>query len=178
MVFLVLLILPFVIPVNKFRPTIEEKASTAIGAQGTNWRSKPFILFTGSLSAKDLSVGDDPAFSQSPFLTAKSFKIGIEMIPLIFSKQLNITSVAIQNPEVTLLLNPAGQWNYSSLGKSSDANAAPQTTSASPSPGTKSTPVAISKLDLKDGRVVVGDTNSQTRSVFDHVNVSVDDFSP
>src|ERR1043166_3595287 len=100
----VLLVLPFLVPVNEFRPTIEEKASAAIGRK-VQIGDLSLSILSGSLAAKDLSIGDDPGFSQSPFLTAKSLKIGIEMMPLIFSKQVNITSVAIQNPEVTLIRN-------------------------------------------------------------------------
>src|SRR5882724_11262766 len=110
-----LLVAPFLIPVDKFRPTIEEKASAAIGRQVTLGQLS-LSLLSGSLSAENLAVGDDPKFSKSPFLTAKSVKVGVEMMPLIFSKTVNVTGITIDTPEVTLLRNPAGVWNYSSLG--------------------------------------------------------------
>src|SRR5437660_8287265 len=117
-VFIVLiLVLPFLIPVNQFRPTIEEKASAALGRK-VEVGNLSLSLISGSLSAENLSVGDDPKFSSSPFLTAKSVKVGVEMMPLIFSKTLNVTGVTIETPQVTLLHNGAGLWNYSSLGGS------------------------------------------------------------
>src|SRR2546426_11580157 len=109
------LIVPFLIPVNQFRPTIEEKASAALGRK-VEVGNLSLSLISGSLSAENLSVGDDPKFSSSPFLTAKSVKVGVEMMPLIFSKTLNVTGVTIASPQVTLLHNAAGVWNYSSLG--------------------------------------------------------------
>src|SRR6059058_5174120 len=122
------LIAPFLIPVNQFRPTIEEKASAALGRK-VEVGNLSLSLISGSLSAENLSIGDDPKFSSSPFLTAKSVKVGVEMMPLIFSKTLNVTGVTIDSPQVTLLHNGAGLWNYSSLGGSA---AKPRSSSNSP----------------------------------------------
>ena len=71
---LVLLILPFLIPGNQFRPSIEEKASAALGRKVTLGNLR-LSLFSGSLAAEDLAIGDDPNFSPTPFLTAKSIKV-------------------------------------------------------------------------------------------------------
>src|SRR5690242_4607862 len=87
-----ILVAPFLIPVNQFRPTIEEKASAALGRK-VQLGDLRLSLLSGSLSAENLSIGDDPKFSSTPFLTAKSLKVGVELMPLIFSKTLNITGV-------------------------------------------------------------------------------------
>src|SRR5215471_18725413 len=110
-----LLVAPFLIPVNQFKPTIEEKASAALGRK-VQLGNLSLSLIHGALSAEDLSIGDDPKFSPSPFLTAKSLSVGVELMPLIFSKQLNVTDITIDEPQVTLLKNAAGEWNYSTLG--------------------------------------------------------------
>src|SRR5215471_8379986 len=102
-----ILVAPFLIPVNQFRPTIEEKASAALGRK-VQVGDLSLSLISGSLAAENLSIADDPKFSSAPFLTAKSIKIGVEMIPLIFSRKPNITGITIDTPQVTLLHNPAG----------------------------------------------------------------------
>src|SRR5258708_1407095 len=109
------LVIPFLIPVNQFRPTIEEKASAALGRK-VELGNLSLSLISGSVSADNLSIGDDPKFSSAPFLTAKSLKVGVEIMPLIFSKTLNVTGGTIATPHVTLLHTPAGVWNYFSLG--------------------------------------------------------------
>ena len=172
---LVVLVLavPFLIPVNQFRPTIEEKASAALGRKVTVG-DLSFSLIGGSLSAANLAIGDDPKFSQSAFLTAKSLKVGVEILPLIFSKTLNVTDITIESPEVTLLRDAAGRWNYSSLGgpaAKSQAKAAPASSSSS------GTEFSVGKLSLKDGKIVVGATNSQKRSTYDHVDVEASNVS-
>ncbi|HUE55781.1 MAG TPA: AsmA family protein [Candidatus Udaeobacter sp.] len=176
-IFVVLLVAPFLIPVNQFRPTIEEKASAALGRK-VQLGDLSLSLLTGSLSAENLSIGDDPKFSSSPFLTAKSLKVGVEILPLIFSKSLNVTGVTIDTPQVTLLRNRAGQWNYSSLGGASAKAAAKPTPVASPSgnPGAGEE-LSVKRLDLKNGTIIIGSTTSQKRSTYDHMNVSASDVS-
>ena len=173
-VILLLIILPYVIPVNQFRPTIEEKASAALGRK-VEVGTLSLSLISGSLSAENLSIGDDPKFSPSPFLTAKSLKVGVEVLPLIFSKSLNVTGITIVEPQVTLLRSPAGVWNYSSLGgapTASEAKSAPAKTSSG-----AGSDVSVQKLDLKDGRIIFGATNSQKRSIYDHVDVTASNVS-
>jgi AsmA protein len=171
-----LLVIPFFIPVNQFKPAIEEKASAALGRK-VQLGNLSLSLIHGALTAEDLSIGDDPKFSPSPFLTAKSLSVGVEIMPLIFSKQLNVTDITVTEPQVTLLRNPAGEWNYSTIGGSSSpapkAEAKPAQTST---PG--ATPdISVKKLELKDGKITLGSTSSQKRATYDHVNVTASGVS-
>ncbi len=163
---------PFLIPVDKFRPTIEEKASQALGRK-VELGNLVLSLLSGSLSAESISIGDDPKFSTSPFLTAKSVKVGVDLMPLIFSKTLNVTGITIESPEVILLHNPAGQWNYSTLGGAAAKSANKPAANSSTSPAD----LSVQKFTLKDGRITVGSTASQKRSTYDHVSVVASNFS-
>jgi AsmA protein len=171
-----LLIAPFLIPVNSFRPAIEEKASAALGRK-VQLGDLSLSLISGSLSAQNLSIGDDPKFSPSPFLTAKSLKVGVEIMPLIFSKSLNVTGITIDTPQVTLLHNPAGQWNYSSLGGSAAKSEAKAPGANAPGSSGAPAEFSVGKLTLKDGTIIVGSTSSQARSTYDHVTVTASDVS-
>jgi len=175
------LVVPFLIPVNQFRPTIEQKASAALGRK-VEVGNLSLSLFSGALGADNLSIADDPKFSSAPFLTAKSVKVGVELMPLIFSKTLNVTDVTIDSPQVSLIRNPGGQWNYSSFG----ASAAKSQTQAPPAAAKSSAPessspaggeFSVQKLELKNGRVVVGSTSSQKRSTYDNVSVVASNVS-
>ena len=171
-VIVILVIVPFLIPVNQFKPTIESKASAALGRQ-VQMGNLSLSLFTGSLSAENLVVGDDPKFSQTPFLTAKGVRVGVAMMPLIFSRALNITSVTIKDPQVTLLHNPAGQWNYSSIGGAAGSTANNQ--AAQQNNG--SSDLSISKLSLENGTIIVGYVGNPKRTTYDHVKVEASDIS-
>ena len=169
------LIVPFLIPVNQFRPTIEQKASAALGRK-VEVGNLSLSLFSGALEADNLSIADDPKFSNSPFLTAKSVKVGVELMPLIFSKTLNVTDVTIDSPQVSLIRNAGGEWNYSSFGASaakSQAQTPPPaaTPSAPASSSSSGEQFSVQKLELKNGRITVGSTASQKRSTYDNVSV-------
>lgn len=178
-----ILVVPFLIPVNQFRPTIEEKASSALGRK-VALGDLSLSLISGSLSAENLSIGDDVKFSSSPFLTAKSLKVGVEILPLIFSKKLNVTSVVIESPQLTLLRDPSGEWNYSSLGSSGrkssgEAKETPSAQHSDPASETSNAPadLTIQRLELKDGQIIVGSTKSQKHNTYDHLNVTASDVS-
>jgi len=168
---LILFILPFLIPVNKFRPTIEEKASAALGRK-VELGNLSLSLLGGSLGIDNLAISDDPKFNSGPFLTAKSVKVGVELMPLIFSQQVNVTEVTIENPQVVMLKDPRGRWNFSSIGgTSSPAQAKPASSSSS------AEAVSIKVLQLKDGQITVGNTNSKKRTVYTNVNLKASDIS-
>ena len=176
------LVAPFLIPVNQFRPTIEEKASAALGRK-VDVGNLSLSLFTGSLAADNLAIADDVKFSKSPFLTAKSIKVGVELVPLILHKDLNITNIVIDGPEVTLLRNPGGEWNYSSFGASTAKSQGNQATPAQQTPppqaekSSSGGEFSVDKLELRNGRIVIGSTNSQKRSTYDKVDLTASNVS-
>jgi len=174
-ILVILLVAPFLIPVNQFRPTIEERASAALGRKVQIGDLSLSLIF-GTLSAENLSIGEDPKFGTAPFLTAKALKVGVEIFPLIFSKTLNVTDVTIDTPQLMLLRNKSGQWNYSSIGGASTKSAAKPAATPAPTSGA-GTALTISKLELKNGTITIGSTTSQKRSTYDHLNVTASNFS-
>jgi AsmA protein len=165
----ILIALPFFISINQFRPTIEDKLTAALG-RPVQVGNLSLSILSGSLSADDLSIADDPAFGESAFLTAKSLHIGVKLMPLIFSRSLDVTGLTIEKPEVTLLHNPQGRWNFSSLGAS---NSSPSSSGSSSSAST----FVVEKLELKDGELIVGSTASAKRSTYSGMNLEMDNVS-
>src|SRR5579872_653141 len=187
---LIVVIAPFLIPVNSFRPQIEQQASAALGRK-VEIGNLSLSLFSGSLGADNLSIADDPKFSSAPFLTAKSFNVGVEVMPLITSKTLNVTSVVIDGPQVSLIRNAAGDWNYSTLGASptktqsqaAPAPAAPAGQAAKPSAPASAPPAGappaftIQKLELKNGQITVSSVGSAKKSSYSNLNVTASNVS-
>src|ERR1035438_1961046 len=93
--------IPFLVNVNNFRPQIESNLSSALGRPVKDGNLSLSIL-SGNVEADQLSIADDPKFSNTPFVQAKSLQVGVELLPLIFSKQLNVTKLLIEHPEISL----------------------------------------------------------------------------
>jgi AsmA protein len=164
--------LPFLVNVNNFRPQIESNLSSALG-RPVKVGNLRLGIFSGSVGADQLSIADDPKFSSAPFIQATSLQVGVELMPLIFSKQLNVTNILIDHPEINLLRDRDGVWNFSSLGnQSAQPPKAAERTSSAP------TNVNVAKLDLTDGTVTVGSTTGKRKPiVYDKVDVAVRNFS-
>jgi len=168
-VFIVIAIaVPLLVNVNNFRPQIESTLSTTLG-RPVKVGNLSLGIFSGSVGADQLSIADDPKFSSAPFIQAKSLQVGVELMPLIFSKQLNVTKIVIDHPDMTLLRNREGVWNFSSLGKSAQP--------AEKTPGAPAN-VNVAKLDLNDGTVTVGSlTGKRKPIVYNNVNITIRNFS-
>ncbi len=168
----VAIVLPLLVNVNSFRPQIESTLSSALG-RPVKVGNLSLSILSGSVEADQLSIADDPKFSSAPFMQAKSLQVGVELLPLIFSKRLNVTQLLIEHPQITLLRDRDGVWNFSSLG-----NQAAQP--AKPAAKTSSAPanVSVAKLDLTDGSVTLGSTTGKRKPiVYDKVTVTMRNFS-
>jgi AsmA protein len=169
----VLVAIPFFINVNSFRPKLEATASEALGRQ-VKVGNLSLSILTGTVTADNISIADDPAFASAPFVTAKSLKVGVELMPLIFSKQLHVTGITLEQPQITMLKTADGKWNFSSLGGNTTKKAAPAKSSDSTPPD-----LSVAKVSVNDGKLIVGKANSKTKPhVYDQVDITVTDFSP
>jgi AsmA protein len=170
-VIVILIALPLLIDINSFRPKIQAELTNAMGRQVTLGKLSLSIL-RGRVRVDDVSIADDPDFSKSPFITAKSFKVGVKLMPLIFSKQLNVTGIFLDEPQITLLKSANGRWNFASLG-GAGAKKSPE-----PAKSGASQALSIAKLEIKDGRLVVGKANSAAKpQVYDQLNIELKNFS-
>lgn len=194
-VILIVIAIPFFIDANAFRPKLESELTEVLGRQ-VKVGNLSLSLLSGSVGADDISIADDPAFSKTPFVQAKSLKVGVELIPLVFSKTLNVTNLTLNSPEISLVkAENSDKWNFSSLGgnnKSKPATEAPapaqnpKTGAATSNPSSEpaaSTPSAspnlsIAKLNVNDGRLTVSRQGTSDKPrVYDKVTIALSDFS-
>jgi AsmA protein len=167
----ILLALPFLIDVNSFRPKIESELTNVLGRPVTLGELS-LSLLSGKIGVENVSVADDPAFSKSPFVTAKSLKVDVELMPLIFSKTLNVTGIVLDEPKITLLKAANGTWNFSSLGGPGAKK------SAEPAKESTSKNLSIGKVEITNGELAVGNANSAGKpQVYDGVNVELTNLS-
>ncbi len=187
---IIVIAVPFFIDANTFRPKLEAELTGALGRQVTVGNLSLSIL-SGGVSADNIAIADDPAFSKSPFVQAKSLRVGVEMIPLIFSRELNVTELTLNQPEISVVKSENGErWNFSSLGSNTAATsqqtqapaepmkAEPQSKPSAAQTGSTSTPnLTVAKLNVKDGRVTVSQVGSPPPRVYSGVNIDVNNFS-
>jgi AsmA protein len=165
-------LLPIFVDANKFKPQVESAAESALGRKVAIGNIR-LALFSGGVSVEDIAISEDPKFGSSSFLTAKSVAVGVEMMPLIFSRQLHVTGVTIDQPEVTLLRATSGEWNFSTLGAKGAASPAGSSSSSGSAAN-----VSVQKIEIKNGKLTVGQASSNAkRHEYDQMNLTASDLS-
>ena len=153
---------------NTFRPMIESRLTVALSRRVT-LGALSFSVMTGSLVANDLAIAEDPKFGETPFFTAKRFRIGVQMKPLIFNRQLIVRSFEIDAPQIHLIRAEDGTWNFATLSH----GAASQNTQADTAPDL---PVGI--ITIKDGSATIEKLPLQRNpQIYDHLDVKLEHFS-
>src|ERR1700686_1805527 len=112
----VMVSVPLLINVERFKPMLESELSTALNREVKLGKLK-LSLFSGEVTADDLSVAEDKAFGKPAFIRAKSLSVGAEIWPFLMSRRLIVTYLTIDQPEIALVQAASGNWNFSSLGK-------------------------------------------------------------
>jgi AsmA protein len=168
-IILLVVIVPFFVNADTFRPTIESQISSALGRKVTLGHLS-FSLLTGSLVADQVAIADDPAFSTSPFFQAKSLHIGVSTGALVLERRVHITHFTVDAPQVHLISGRNGLWNFSSIGSGSAPSESGESSGASN--------VSIGEVKINNGIV---DISSQGQpgppTSFQKVNVTVQNLS-
>jgi len=153
----IVLVLPFVVNVNDYRPRIESELTNALGRNVTVGNLS-LSLWSGSLAADNIAIADDPSFSSSPFIKAQALNVGVEILPLVLSKTLHITDLTLTQPQVNLLRDRSGKWNFSTIGTASPT----KKTGATPPSSAGQTPPASGAETTKTSPSTPAESPKQT----------------
>lgn len=178
---LIALLLPLLVNVDRLRPEVQKQASDALGREVTIGKLS-LSIFSGGVTANDIAIADDPAFSRQAFVTAKSLDVGVDLMPLIFSKALHVNTLTLQEPEIHLVKSGAGKWNFSTIGNKSVPTTKRGRRKGESEPQPASAPAAaqdfsIGKLEIESGRVLVSNASGKAHT-YDDVNVTAKNISP
>ncbi|HST76953.1 MAG TPA: AsmA family protein, partial [Verrucomicrobiae bacterium] len=200
------LIVPHLIDINQYHNRIQAELQKRLGRSVTLGEMH-LSLFPPSFQVQNPVIGEDPQFSSSqnrPFATAEKLAVSIKLLPLLH-KDLEVKSLELDRPHIELVRDQQGTWNFATLGqepKPSGSQPAPpsaktrsksqtsaKTAPPQPAPQPSATPEPSSKpaagqltlanLSIVDGQVAITDLQKhQSRAVYDHIDVSVNDFAP
>ena len=159
-------IVPHFIDVNRYRPQIQAELEKQLNRPVT-LGDMHASLFPPSVTVNNAVIGESPAFqSGRPFGSAEKLYISLQLLPLLH-KDFVVNSIELVRPQVELVRNAQGVWNFSTLGNQNKS---------APS---KQQNFSLGELKLTDGTVGVTDEQKhQPRAVYDHIDVSLKNFAP
>ena len=173
--------------VNRFRPRLQTELQNKIGRPVTLGELH-LHLIPLSIKVDGVTIGESAAFSSSrPFATAKDVSASASLMSLIHGEP-QITNLTLNQPQIELIKNAAGAWNFSTLGNAPAANApapapapAPKAPApaAPPAPSQPATNFTLDSLQINDGQIAMTDERAKApRSVYNHIDLKLTDFAP
>ena len=152
--------------VNRYRPQIQAELQKSLN-RPVSLGELHLHIIPFSVKADGLTIGESPAFpSGRAFATAKEVYVSAGLFSLIGGHP-DVHSITLQQPQLELIRNAAGAWNFADIGASNTQSKQ------------SSTELAIHDLKITDGQVAVTDQHAKTpRTVYNHIDASVSNFAP
>ncbi len=114
--FLFVLALPYLLDLNRYRdqyiPLVERVLDRKVGISHVRMMWFPHI----GIQIENAKIFDDPNIEQRPFVQASSIEIAVKWIPLL-QRRVEIQSLTLHQPTITIIRTKDGNVNASTLGK-------------------------------------------------------------
>src|SRR5205823_14880445 len=132
LIVVVALVAPAFVNVDKYHDRIQAELSSKLGRPVTLGKMH-LRLLPPKFRVENVTIAEDARFvTGRPFAQANELTVSPEVLPLIHG-EVAIRRLDLQQPTVELVRNPAGTWNFSSLGQPAQS-AQPQNKPAQPAP--------------------------------------------
>jgi len=189
------LIVPHLIDINRYHGQIQSQLEKKLGRQ-VSLGNMSLSLFPPSFLVENATIAEDPRFASGrPFAAADKLSVSVKFWPLLH-KDIEVNSLELVHPHIELIRNAEGDWNFATLGQEGKPAAAQKTPSQpaqmphpaqAPTPTTTTGPqnepaagqLSLANVFINDGQVAITDLQKhQSRAVYDHIDLSVNDFAP
>jgi AsmA protein len=156
------------------RELVETKISEALG------RSVGFdrlaLSLRGGLGVRveNLSVGDDPAYGEEPFVTTAAAVARVRIWPALRG-EIDVARISLLEPRVRLIRDAAG-WNAQTIAATGDE--APEASEPADTSGTAA--VAVALFDIEDGTLLFVDRTAKPEfeTTFENIDFRASELSP
>ncbi|HXZ19343.1 MAG TPA: AsmA family protein [Candidatus Acidoferrales bacterium] len=154
------LIVPFFIDVDRYRPQIIAQIESTTGRKVEIGHIGARLIPTPGFTVEKVTVGPPAGFAPVNLLTVDSVKGSVSLLPYLLHGTVEVNSIEIVNPHITLATDEHGHTNYE-FPSSESAKKAPAPSSAPPQ-------VAVDSVSLRDAELIMVDVrgrNPQPASV-------------
>jgi len=178
LVFYAALNLDSIIAANRDR--ILKIASDSVGRPVEAQQIKAHVGWGVMMDVSGVKIGDDPAFSQLPFLQADDVYLQVEFVPLL-ARSVKVTSLILDSPQVRLIRDRAGVLNASTIAKKPEKEKEATTRPPSEAEGGGGAAglaaLSVKSLRIKNARLFYEDRQAGGSPVtINALNLAVDNF--
>jgi len=112
----VIVAIPFV-PLSPLKRPVEQKLAAILGRKVSIGSARIGLVPKPHLIVSGLTVEEDSEFGGDVFLKAEKMQTGLDVIQYVSHRRIVIDSIALQAPEIHLVKNSSGAWNWTTLGQ-------------------------------------------------------------
>jgi hypothetical protein len=142
------------IDINKFKPQIIKQADVILARHVDFRNARLGIGLHGiGMQIDGLTISEDPAFGKGNFLEVKGISVGVDVLGYLLKRQISITGIIIDSPNVTIIRTKEGVINAQTITKSPETSQ-PSASVSVPAPVAVAIPaLLISSLKGQNGTV-------------------------
>ncbi|MFI5365630.1 MAG: AsmA family protein [Candidatus Binatia bacterium] len=165
---------------------ILERAQAALGRPVTVGTITVSLWGGLGIQLNNLRIADDPRFSAAEFVSAAALAARARLWPLLHGV-LEIGRIDLTRPEIHLIRDTSGQWNYATL-KPTQPDAQPPAAMTAPAivrvaavtmTAPEALPLLVSQATIDDGTLVIDDRsqNPARTTRVTHIDLALRDIS-
>jgi len=180
LIILILLVLPFFVDAEKYKPLLENKVTEMTGRPfsvggDVNLSFFPFV----GVSFSDLHLGNPPGFEATDFIYIKSFEVRVKLLPLL-SRDVQVKRFVVKEPQIVLIKSKQGRGNWEFTAKNtgkSSPETAQKPTSEKSLEGLPIRSLTVGDFSVTNGSIDWIDKASDTRKTIDHLDLVLADLA-
>jgi AsmA protein len=181
LVLVAIILVPFVVDVEKYKPVIEAKIVEATGRSfSLGGPLKPSVFPWIGLQLSDLHLGNPPGFKEKDFVSVKSFEVRVKLLPLL-TRKVEVKRFVMDSPRIVLEKTEDGRAGWEGLGSGDSQAPAETKTSPAPKPsGDGGLPIeslAVGELAITNGQILYLDQSTGTRKEVKELKLLLSDVS-
>ncbi len=182
-VFLVLIIaaviiIPQVIDVQKYKPTIEQKVAQATGRSFTLGDEMDISVFPWvGVKLTDLHLGNPAGYRENDMISVKDFEVRLKVMPLL-SKRIEVKTFILDTPVIYLEKLKNGKANWQGIGKQQEKKEIQEKTEKpSTDRGLPITDLMVGNFSITNGQLIYVDQGTNLKKEISDLNLNLGNLS-
>ncbi len=182
--FLVLLIGGFIflknLDIARYKPQIIKIATQSLGRQVDFKDIDLKVSFNEGIRfyLSDFVIGENPDFGSKDFFSAGEIDAGLDILSLVFARQISVPNVLIRSPRINIIRNPNGILNIQTLGQPSQW--APPKSKGQPLNPAALSALFINSFKIENAELFFTEKSGQSEQNISitQLNLTIRNFSP
>jgi len=158
------LIIPYFIDVDRYRTAIAVAIENATGRKVTIGKIRARLLPRAGFVVEDFHLGNPRGFAEGEVLSVEAIHGNLALLPLLGGK-LELSSIELVHPKLTLLTDDRGDTNYSTGETPADGRRKETSPASAPAASSSFQLSEVDHIDFTGAEVILGQVTGRGRNI-------------